>query len=67
MVTADDLTRSWKQIINFNTEKVDDKETMPGTKVFVPEKAKRFVLDRDEELIIDERGVRLASHDEDAD
>jgi hypothetical protein len=34
----------------------------------VQEKAKRFVLDQDEELIIDERGVRLASSDvEDAD
>jgi hypothetical protein len=33
----------------------------------VPDRAKRFVLDQDEELIIDERGVRLASHDEDAD
>jgi len=34
----------------------------------VPEKAKRFVLDQDEELIIDERGVRLASHEaEDSD
>jgi hypothetical protein len=34
----------------------------------VQEKAKRFVLDQDEELIIDERGVRLASSDvEDSD
>ena len=67
VITADDLTRTWKQIINFNTDKQADKETIPGTKVFVPEKAKRFVLDQDEELIVDERGVRLASHDEDAD
>jgi cyanophycin synthetase len=67
VITADDLTRTWKQIINFNTDKEANKETIPGTKVFVPEKAKRFVLDQDEELIIDERGVRLASHDEDAD
>ena len=43
-------------------------ETVSGTKVFVPEKAKHFVLDQDEELIIDERGVRLASSEpEDAD
>ncbi len=68
VITADDLTRTWKQIINFNTDKVADKDTIPGTKVFVPEKAKRYVLDQDEELIIDERGVRLASNDpEDAD
>jgi len=68
VITADDLTRTWKQIINFNTDKMDTKATIPGTKVFVPEKAKRFVLDQDEELIIDERGVRLASSEpEDAD
>jgi cyanophycin synthetase len=68
VITADDLTRTWKQIINFNTDQVEDKDTIHGTKVFVQEKAKRFVLDQDEELIIDERGVRLASHDsEDAD
>jgi cyanophycin synthetase len=68
VITADDLTRTWKQIINLNSDKEESKETIPGTKVFVPEKAKRFVLDQDEELIIDERGVRLASSDvEDAD
>ena len=68
VITADDLTRTWKQIINLNSDKEEAKETIPGTKVFVQEKAKRFVLDQDEELIIDERGVRLASSDvEDAD
>ncbi len=68
VITADDLTRSWKQIINLNSDQRETKETIPGTKVFVPEKEKRFVLDQDEELIIDERGVRLASSEpEDAD
>jgi cyanophycin synthetase len=68
VITADDLTRTWKQIVNLNSDKVETKETIPGTKVFVQEKAKRFVLDQDEELIIDERGVRLASSEpEDAD
>ena len=68
VITADDLTRTWKQIINLNSDKKEIKETIPGTKVFVQEKAKRFVLDQDEELIIDERGVRLASSDvEDSD
>ena len=61
VITADDLIRTWKQIINLNSDKKETKETIPGTKVFVQEKAKRFVLDQDEELIIDERGVRLAS------
>jgi len=68
VITADDLTRTWKQIINLNSDKEETKEMIPGTKVFVQEKAKRFVLDQDEELVIDERGVRLASSDvEDAD
>jgi cyanophycin synthetase len=72
VITADDLTRTWKQIVHFDEDSEDSearsKDTIPGTKVFVPEKAKRYVLDRDEELIIDERGVRLASHDkEDSD
>ena len=68
VITADDLQRTWKQIINLNSDKVENKKIIPGTKVFVPERAKRYVLDQDEELIIDERGVRLASNEpEDAD
>jgi len=68
VITADDLQRTWKQIINLNSDKTENKKTIPGTKVFVPERAKRYVLDQDEELIIDERGVRLArSEPEDAD
>ena len=68
LITADDLQRTWKQIINLHSDKAENKKTIPGTKVFVPERAKRYVLDQDEELIIDERGVRLArSEPEDAD
>ena len=72
IITADDLTRTWKQIVHFNEDGKDaeaqTKDVIPGTKVFVQEKAKRFALDQDEELIIDERGVRLASQDkEDSD
>ncbi len=68
VITADDLQRTWKQIINLNSDKEEGKKTIPGTKVFVPGRAKRYVLDQDEELIIDERGVRLArSEPEDAD
>ena len=61
VITADDLTRTWKQIINLNSDKEEDKKTIPGTKVFEPPRAKHYKLDEDEELIIDERGVRLAS------
>ncbi|MEM7562045.1 MAG: cyanophycin synthetase [Pseudomonadota bacterium] len=63
VITADDLTKAWKQIINWNNDGEESKEIIPGTKVFVPEKAKRVVLDQDEALIIDERGVRLAHSD----
>ncbi|MCZ6579900.1 MAG: cyanophycin synthetase [Gammaproteobacteria bacterium] len=61
LITADDLQRAWKLIINLNSDKPESKEILPGTKVFVPEREKRYVLDQDEEIIIDERGVRLAS------
>ncbi|MFT5220201.1 MAG: cyanophycin synthetase [Planctomycetota bacterium] len=68
VITADDLALAWKKIINFNSDEREQKETIPGTKVFLPGRAKRYVLDQDEELIIDERGVRLASQDvEDSD
>ena len=68
VITADDLTRTWKQIINLNSDKREDKETLPGTKVFAPGKIKRYKLEEDEELVIDERGVRLAAIEtEDAD
>ena len=68
VITADDLTRTWKQITTFNTDQPKAKKTIPGTKVFVPGRAKRYELDEDEELIVDERGVRLArSEPEDGD
>ncbi len=71
VITADDLARSWKQIVNLNAETrevPEERETIPGTKVFAPERTRQYVLDQDEELIIDERGVRLsASEPEDAD
>ncbi|MGK0398699.1 MAG: cyanophycin synthetase [Gammaproteobacteria bacterium] len=68
VITADDLQRTWKQIINLNSDKPKGKKIIPGTKVYVPEAEKRYILDQDEELIIDERGVRLAtSEPEDSD
>lgn len=68
VITADDLQRTWKQIINLNSDKPKGKKTIPGTKVYLPETEKRYVLDQDEALIIDERGVRLASSEsEDSD
>ena len=44
VITADDLQRSWKQIINLNSDKDESKKTIPGTKVYLPEREKRYVL-----------------------
>lgn len=60
VITGDDLTRTWKQITSYNTDKPKAQKTIPGTKLYVQKRAKRYVLEEDEELIIDERGVRLA-------
>ncbi len=68
VITADDLTRTWKQIVSLNSDKQENKKTIPGTKMFMPPREKRYPLEQDEEIIIDERGVRLArSEPEDAD
>jgi cyanophycin synthetase len=68
VITADDLVRSWKQIINLNSERESDQEIVPGTKMFVPGKVKQYQLDEHEELVIDDRGVRLVSNEpEDSD
>jgi cyanophycin synthetase len=63
VITADDLTRTWKQIVNLNSDKQEDRAMIPGTKVFEPPRAKRYRLEENEELIIDERGARLAHTD----
>ncbi|MEM7292429.1 MAG: cyanophycin synthetase [Pseudomonadota bacterium] len=68
VITAGELTRTWKQIINLNSGDEPVKKTIPGTKVFEQPRAKHYKLEQDEELIIDERGVRLAqSEPEDSD
>ena len=68
IITGDDLPRCWKQITSFNNEKISNRETLPGSKVFAPEKVKQYKLDADEELVIDDRGVRLVVNEpEDSD
>ena len=66
VITADDLTRTWKQIINLNSEKPKDQETIPGSKIFVPKKERQYVPDQDEQIMIDERGAWLVHNDTDA-
>ena len=67
VITADDLTAAWKQIINWNSDVKPKKETIPGTKVFVPERAKRYELEEDEVLVTDDRGVRISINEDSLD
>ena len=63
---ADQVTRSWKQIIHFKPgeEVVSDNTERPM--VEIPEEfIGSFSFDEDLELIRDERGVRIARESED--
>ena len=64
VITADDLTGAWKQITNWNADSRPKKATIPGTKVFVPEREKLYVLEGDEHLIVDDRGARISNNEE---
>ena len=60
LVLADGITRSWKQIIYFNSEaKGDDVAKKSSVTVELPE-TDAFSFDDDVEIISDERGVRIA-------
>ncbi len=69
MIFGDNITRSWKQIIHFESNP-DDHQTTAANPVesALPEPAdvQDFTLEQGQRLIRDERGVRLA-RDEEAD
>jgi cyanophycin synthetase len=71
MIFCDAITRSWKQIIHFDsgsdaTARQEDVLKKPDT--IAAEPTDTFVLSEGMQLITDERGVRIArEHDEDAD
>ncbi|TWX72071.1 cyanophycin synthetase [Colwellia demingiae] len=73
MVFGDAITRSWKQIINFNTGHEPEQETEKTavqTVVSMLETSEpdTFVLESGMKIVTDERGVRVVSeHDEDSD
>ncbi len=69
MIFGDDITRTWKQVINFEAEAADSSETDESTPAhgFVEEDPLAFILDEGDELIRDERGVRIARHEEEGD
>ncbi|MFK8017304.1 MAG: cyanophycin synthetase [Gammaproteobacteria bacterium] len=65
LVLGDDITRCWKQIIYFNAQ-TDEAETSeaPPTRVTLPD-LPDFEIDREVDIIRDERGVRIAREEGD--
>lgn len=62
VVIGDNVTRSWKQIINFGEEKTDDDNAPAEEVIMAP--AYEDLVDDTQQLIRDERGVRLAREDD---
>ena len=67
LVLADNIARTWKQIIYFNSEaKVEGGARKPAINIELPE-TDDFSLDDSLEIISDERGVRIAREPEESD
>ncbi|MEM7503252.1 MAG: cyanophycin synthetase [Pseudomonadota bacterium] len=65
LVLADNIKRSWKQIIYFNSEAhTDEISKKPAVSVAMPE-TDGFTLDESLQIISDERGVRIAREEGD--
>ena len=65
LVLADNVKRTWKQIIYFNSgAKIDDATKKAPTVADLPD-LEGFQLDDDLEIISDERGVRIAREESD--
>jgi cyanophycin synthetase len=69
MIFGDDITRCWKQVISFEADSEAEFERGDAKTVqsFVEEDPLAFSLDEGEELIRDERGVRIARQEEESD
>ena len=69
LIFGDDITRCWKQIINFNSgSKSPPRQANDlADKGYVLPDPEVFSLAAGQKLIRDERGVRLAKADEQAD
>ena len=60
LVLADDIKRTWKQIIYFNSEaRIEDGTTKSTISIELPD-TDEFRFDDNLEIISDERGVRIA-------
>ena len=66
VIFGDDITRCWKQVINLEIETTDADQSGENktAQSFVEEDPGAFSLEPGEELIRDERGVRIARHEE---
>jgi len=65
LVLGDDVKRTWKQIIYFNSgAHAEDASTKAPAAIKLPE-TDDFTFDNDVEIISDERGVRIAREDAD--
>ncbi|MCZ6503628.1 MAG: cyanophycin synthetase [Gammaproteobacteria bacterium] len=64
VVFGDDITRCWKQIIHFDSEE-SQSPTVVADKTTAPDGSKdKFELPDGQSLISDERGVRIARHED---
>lgn len=69
VIFGDNIERCWKQVAGHQVEDVEQADDAVEAPVqsFVEEDPEAFTLDADSELIIDERGVRIARIDEESD
>jgi cyanophycin synthetase len=67
MIFGDDIIRTWKQIISFESDDIGTGSETDSGQGFVEEDPLAFILDEGDELIRDERGVRIARHEEEGD
>ncbi|KAA9131579.1 cyanophycin synthetase [Marinihelvus fidelis] len=62
VIFGDNITHTWKQVINFDSGKGSDDDARQGQS-YIEEDPGAFRLEHGEELIRDERGVRIARQD----
>ena len=60
LILGDNIKRTWKQIIYFNSEAKGEEGTPKATATIELPETQGFTLDDDVEIISDERGVRIA-------
>jgi cyanophycin synthetase len=65
VIFGDNITRCWKQVVNHDSGAVGDEGDAEGRQAhsYIEEDPQAFKLEPGEELIRDERGVRIARQD----